>query len=44
MASTKVKFRKINWKTIVKAVDPKPEKPVVYRFSNGRTFKDKKRG
>ena len=37
----KVKRTKINWKAVVKAAEPKRDNPVVYRFSNGREFKEK---
>lgn len=38
----KVTRTKINWKAVVKAAEPKKDNPVVYRFSNGREFKEKK--
>lgn len=38
----KVKIKRINWSTIVKANEPKPEKQTIYKFSNGRVFKGKK--
>lgn len=34
----KVKFKKMGFKTIVQANDPKPPKAPAYEFSNGRKF------
>lgn len=37
--SPKVKFRTISSDSLVRQHEPKPEKDVVYEFSNGRQFK-----
>lgn len=42
MATKKVKTTERGWREEVKRADPTPEDKTVYRFSNGRKFKDKR--
>lgn len=38
--SPTVKFKTVTVDSLVRQYDPKPEKDVIYRFSNGREFKE----
>lgn len=37
----RVRYTRTDIKQVVKQVDPHPERPVAYEFSNGRQFKEK---
>lgn len=42
MAKREVPTRKVSWKSLVKAAEPKPTRDVEYEFSNGRKFYSRK--